>query len=125
MNFTFYVGLCAIRTCSENKRTERYSWLYPLNHIAKFLTEHSSKKSAKKLIKNVFGLLPANHGVPFYCVPEHRSYHDMPRWMQDFCVMKLSCSGTRWKGRPWNLLLCCNHTDSQTEFAANLNISQR
>lgn len=113
MNFTFYVGLCAIRICSQNKQTERYSWLCPLSHFVELVTEYSTKKSAKKLINNVFDLFSANPGVPFYCVPEHRSYHDIPRLMQDFCVIKLSCSGTR-----------CKHTGSQTELAAKLNISQ-
>jgi hypothetical protein len=99
VNFTFYVGLCAIRTCSQHKQTERYSCSCPLSQNVKFLTEQSTKKSAKKLIKKVSDLFSANPGVPFYCVPEHRSYHDMPRWMEDFFVIKLSCSGTRWTGR--------------------------
>jgi hypothetical protein len=123
---------CSFNTCiscvwlilSFICETECYLWLCQLSHIVKFLAKHSTKKSAKKLMKNVFDLFSANPGVPFYGVPEHRSYHDMPRWMQDFCVERLSCSGRRWTGRPRNLLLCCKQTGSQTEFAANLNISQ-
>ena len=114
VNFASYVGLCANRTCSQNKQMECYSWLGPLNHTVKVLTEHSTKKSAKKQIKNVFDLFFASPVVPFCCAPEHRYHHDMPRQMQDFCVIKLSCSGTRWTKRPWNLLICCKHTGSQS-----------
>jgi hypothetical protein len=36
--------------------------------------------------------------IPFTAVcPDHGSCHWMSKWMQDFCVMKLSCSGRRSK----------------------------